>query len=422
MKKKIKSVLSLFMCLLIFLSVPSTVYAKDYEFNNLTVTARTNTKNYVFTVTPPRWVFDSTLQTEFKEINVLSNNTFSFNDDDTISFSYRIGEGQNRYLGFEDINIIITSLNYDYPACVFGCELQKNNSSSPSAWSYWNNGATYYQNGVDKYLEPDACYLDYDYSTSVLTGYITSPVGYDDCKILIQFGKPVYGSNVTSSTTFAFGATSFELQTESYAASMFAQISDFFANLAERLTGWFDSLFGWLKDIRDNASEGFSNIGDWFSELGNKIQTFFNNLSDNINGFFIELGNKISGFFTDLKNNLKTWFDNIGNWFTEIGDKISGFFEKLWNRIYWGNENGESEYQKPVINNKLNDILDTMDGYQQQLNDVISTINTSADEVSTYISTGTQLIEGFINVGGVGLTALIVFGMVFILVRKVVGR
>lgn len=411
MKKRIKSALSLLMCLLILLSVPSTVYAKDYEFNNLTVTARTNTKDYVWTVSPPQWVSDSTPQIQFKEINVLSNNTFSFNDDDTISFSYAIGTGQNRYLGFEDINIIITSLNYEYPACVFGCELQKNNSSNPSAWSYWNNGGTYYQNGVDKYLEPDSVYLDYDYTTSVLTGSITSPVGYDDCKILIQFGKPVYADNMSSNTTFAFGATSFYFQTESYAASMFAQISDFFANLAERLTGWFDSLFGWLKDIRDNALEGFKDIGNWFIDLGN-----------NIKGFFTELGNKISGFFTDLKNNLKTWFDNIGNWFTEIGNKISGFFEKLWNRIYWGNENGESEYQKPVINNKLNDILDTMDGYQQQLKDTIATINTSAEQVSTYIATGTQLIEGFINVGGVGLTALIVFGMVFILVRKVVGR
>ena len=94
----------------------------------------------------------------------------------------------------------------------------------------------------------------------------------------------------------------------------------------------------------------------------------------------------------------------------------------MWNRIWWGNENGESEYEKPTINNKLNDILAKLEEYQAQLKSSIDTIGESADSVSGYISTATELVEGVIGVAGVGVTALIVFGMVFILVRKVVGR
>ena len=42
--------------------------------------------------------------------------------------------------------------------------------------------------------------------------------------------------------------------------------------------------------------------------------------------------------------------------------------------------------------------------------------------MSDYISNGTALVNGVINVAGAGFTALITFGIVFVLVRKVVGR
>ena len=415
MKKRIKSALALLMCLLIFLSVPSTVYAKSYEVSSVRYSIRPTVstgQSFSGTFTIPQWFANNSVkQSQYHYFQLTQQNTFNFDDGDTVILSISLGDSGNRYKGFTFVTLTMLSGQGDLPRVVTQKSFEYGADSV-----YWLDSDKSDSFGSD-------VFLDFDYSTETYTYSITLDEGYDDCYFIVSLDAPSYSSGFNASTsTLAFGVTAFNVEIGSYTTSMFAQISDFFANLAERLTGWFDSLFGWLKDIRDNALDGFKDIGNWFSELGDKIQTFFNNLSDNIKGFFTELGNKISGFFTDLKNNLKTWFDNIGNWFTEIGDKISGFFEKLWNRIWYGNENGASEYQKPVINNKLNDILDTMDGYQQQLKDTISTINTSAEQVSTYISTGTQLIEGVIGVGGVGLTALIVFGMVFILVRKVVGR
>ena len=130
----------------------------------------------------------------------------------------------------------------------------------------------------------------------------------------------------------------------------------------------------------------------------------------------------ISDFFNKLFNDLGNWFDDVGNWFTDLGNNISGFFEKLWNRIYWGNENGEAEYEPPVIDNKLNDVIDQLEEWQGNLKDTVDDINSAATNVSGYISTGTQLVNGVIGVGGVAFTALITFGIVFVLVRKVVGR
>lgn len=200
------------------------------------------------------------------------------------------------------------------------------------------------------------------------------------------------------------------------------KIVSFFGDLFARLTAWFDNLFQWLKDIRDGNVSFAESVKTLFSNITNSIKGFFSELGTKLTDGFKNLTNSISTFFTNLGNNLKDWFDDVGKWFTDIGDRIGEFFTSLWNKIWYGNEKGESEYQKPVINNKFNDILDTLSEYQEQLKGTISTISVSADSVSSYISTGTQLVNGVINVAGAGFTALIVFGMVFVLVRKVVGR
>ncbi len=221
---------------------------------------------------------------------------------------------------------------------------------------------------------------------------------------------------------FLFELKSFKLSITSETQTFMERVKDFFSELSERLTSWFDSLFQWLKDIRDGNISFSESVKTLFSNITNSIKGFFSELGTKLSNGFTNLTNSIRDFFTNLGNNLKDWFDDVGQWFTDIGDRIGEFFTSLWNKIWYGNEKGESEYQKPVINNKFNDILETLTEYQEQLKGTISTISASADSVSAYISTGTQLVNGVINVAGAGFTALIVFGMVFVLVRKVVGR
>lgn len=163
--------------------------------------------------------------------------------------------------------------------------------------------------------------------------------------------------------------------------------------------------------------------------LLNSIIEFVKGIFENIK----ELPNKIGNFFNDLKNNLTTWFANIGNWFTElgdkisgffidIGDKISGFFEKLWNRIYWGNENGESEYQPPTFGEQFTAFLEKLEDYVMQLQQVQGNISDSKDEAVGYLSQGTTLINSVMGVFPSVLTAFVSFGLAFIFCRKVVGR
>ena len=167
----------------------------------------------------------------------------------------------------------------------------------------------------------------------------------------------------------------------------------------------------WLKEIRDKIVNGFN-------DLGKTISNQFSNLVKNVQSMI----DSVNKWLSDTLDNIKQFMSNVGKWFTNLGNSISGFFEKLWNRIWWGNENGESEYVKPTISNKLLDILATLQDYQEKLKATIDTIGSAATDVANYISAGTSFVNGVVGVAGAGFTALIVFGIVFVLVRKVVGR
>lgn len=171
------------------------------------------------------------------------------------------------------------------------------------------------------------------------------------------------------------------------------------------------NILTWLKDIRDKIVNGFN-------DLGNSIVNQFNNLLNNLQKLFDE----VTEWLFNCVDSIQDFMHNVGAWFTNLGNTISGFFEKLWNRIWWGNENGESEYVKPTISNKLLDILATLQDYQEKLKSTIDTIGSAASDVANYISAGTSFVNGVVGVAGAGFTALIVFGIVFVLVRKVVGR
>lgn len=161
----------------------------------------------------------------------------------------------------------------------------------------------------------------------------------------------------------------------------------------------------WLKEIRDKIVNGFN-------DLGKLISNQFSNLVKNVQSMI----DSVNKWLSDTLDNIKQFMTNVGKWFTNLGNSISGFFEKLWNRIWWGNENGESEYVKPTISNKLLDILATLQDYQEKLKSTIDTIGAAASDVASYISAGTSFVNGVVGVAGAGFTALIVFGIVFVLV------
>lgn len=140
------------------------------------------------------------------------------------------------------------------------------------------------------------------------------------------------------------------------------------------------------------------------SQLISDIKDWFSNLIESMGNFFTELANKISGFFI------------------ELGDKIGGFFTTLWNKIWWGNEAGESEYEPPDVGSKFDEVIASLNDWLSQLKGFSDTVDSQGDEVAGYISTGSDFATKFLSYAPAPILIFLTFGIVFVVVRKVVGR
>lgn len=135
---------------------------------------------------------------------------------------------------------------------------------------------------------------------------------------------------------------------------------------------------------------------------------------------------KTQGMISQLISDIKDWFSNLiesmGNFFTESVNKIGDFFTKLWNKIWWGNEAGESEYEPPDVGSKFDDVIDSLNDWLSQLKGFSDTVNNQGDEVAGYISTGSNAVTKFLTYAPAPILIFLTFGVVFVVVRKVVGR
>ena len=66
--------------------------------------------------------------------------------------------------------------------------------------------------------------------------------------------------------------------------------------------------------------------------------------------------------------------------------------------------------------------IDTMNGWLDQLDQFADSIDTAGETVSAYISKGTELFNGFMGIAPASVIALVAFGVVFLVIRKIVGR
>ena len=66
--------------------------------------------------------------------------------------------------------------------------------------------------------------------------------------------------------------------------------------------------------------------------------------------------------------------------------------------------------------------IDTMNGWLDQLDEFANSIDSAGQTVSEYISKGTELFNGFMGIAPASVIALIAFGVVFLVIRKIVGR
>lgn len=187
-----------------------------------------------------------------------------------------------------------------------------------------------------------------------------------------------------------------------------------------------------FNDNTENPS-WLGKILEKFTALGDRIGSFFTNLSDNISEFFSSLGDRISGFFTDLKDNLTEKFNNLKQWFIDLGNSIGDFFEMLKNYLLYFQHpvildedgvpigaDGKPVYINPFAS-KIEQFKETINDWLQQINDFVAQIDASSASVSSYIKNGSTIVSGVLTAVPI-LTAVLTFALVILVVRKVVGR
>lgn len=263
---------------------------------------------------------------------------------------------------------------------------------------------------------------------------------------LTVYNTSLYPVSVESTTDYAsvtFDDAGYYLQGSSGASAFYFTIeylettdsylrtgcNSLTVQITDSTKGLLQTILEWLQNIRDRIVELPNSIGSFITSLGNNIKGFFTDLKNNLSSWFDDVGD----WFSNLGDNLREWFSNVGDWFSQLGDRISGFFfnlsnnisdyfKKLFNKLWWGNEQGEAAYQPPTFGSGLTEVLESIDTYILSLEDTQTAIDNSKTEVVGYVAQGTEIINGFLGVAPTIVIAVLVFAVALLFARKVVGR
>lgn len=150
------------------------------------------------------------------------------------------------------------------------------------------------------------------------------------------------------------------------------------------------------KGILNSIKEGFAKLWEWLQGIWDSIK---------------EIPAKIGQFITNLGDRISTFFSNLTN-------SIKGFFNDLWDKIW----NGDGSVPPFDNNNKFAQVIEKINEWTSKIEEFSGSIDSSADSVSGYLASATGFLNTAMGAFPAALTAVLTFGLVFIVVRKVVGR
>lgn len=242
-------------------------------------------------------------------------------------------------------------------------------------WSPWNNNATLYIASKDPIYR-----VGYNTTTGSLISFY-SIAGLVQCSDMTPSGglTDTYYYLCNYYLDNGYYLFYYTLPTGNFSCT----VSNNNSNLIFDTSGPYTCGFGSYPSL--SSAELDTQKGMWET-----LKELPSNIANSIKGFFAELGDKIGGFFESLKNYLlyfqETKPEHV-NPFAGILDNVQSFFD---------DKIGDTEDFKTSLNDTLND-------------------------VSSYIETGSNIINRILE-GVPVLNAFVIFILVFAVVRKVVGR
>lgn len=315
--------------------------------------------------------------------------------------------------------------------------------------TFHNSDSNYYSSGYVKstiLVRLTDLSLTHEYNFKVYSRML-AVVNYSTAYELIDSSGQVlavlhYGAfygNVNNLDEFNFSLDSLGLSTNSgiflrlvyevgsnYQYNWTIGISDITLRDLDDDTGFFESIINWVKNVASNVTQIGSNIvssvTNGLSNLGNNLNTWLTGVKDGIT-------NKLESVKTSIQNSI----DNIQNWFVNLGDRISDFFTMLKNYLLYFrhpvtvnsdgvpvDSSGNPIYTNP-FESALNDVKTQFEEWIDNINDFIDSIGSSADSVSTQLSTFKLIYERF-SAAVPWISGVILFAVIFFVIRKIVGR
>ena len=143
-----------------------------------------------------------------------------------------------------------------------------------------------------------------------------------------------------------------------------------------------------------------------------------NNILTNILNKLDLINTNLVAFKNDVSSKLTTINSTINTNFTNLQTYLTGKYQTLYNVIIYGSQQGaeaieEQEMQLEEFSTDLGDINTSVSGASDF-------IDSAGSDVASYISTFTDFYNGMAALNG--LTAVLSFGLVIIVIKKMVGR
>jgi len=93
--------------------------------------------------------------------------------------------------------------------------------------------------------------------------------------------------------------------------------------------GWLGKIKQWFLDLGEK-------IGSFFTNLTESIKGFFADLKENLSTFFSELGDRIKGFFVQLVEDIKSLFIPPDDYFSSLQTQLDTFCTEHLGALYQG--------------------------------------------------------------------------------------
>lgn len=376
MKRKIKSVLAVFLSVLIILSIPLSAYAEDItDVVNVSYTylGENATEPTIYDKVMPVTASVGTMDLFDDSFIDSKGRKYTWFRFDRVTFttsSYKISaEGYIEYdIFFRTVNYSKINTSGSY------CKIIRDGKTVDSSFNLKR-----YDDVVEVILRTKNVYKSGEFACKVQlnnTLYRDKAYGTKTFDLCVDSNSLVPNIITKSDNFFDTFGSSFN---ESI-ASLWNQLNNILAkieNLPTVINTAISNVIEKFKDITDSIA---SNIGSLINELKGNLSALKNYLNDTlivkIKNSITDVTNQVSAFWIGLNDflkssweNLKTWFqntiDSIGEWFKNLFVKLGEWFKNVgqWFSDLWTNISNKVVEIKGDIHDWFESLFVPTDGY-----------------------------------------------------------